>query len=173
MPYNMEAANIFIAGTGSSVLLKDKDGFVYNKKKMLKCNSISVWMCKHAKQEKCYKTVRVKGDAESHVLGSTAVIMGDLPTHTHMVDVKKIVMKAVESDEIRKAAAAGNLNDRPCVSGIVSRTAPEDLELISSRDSIRKRISRYILSMIYISVCRIHLYIKKLYIQLFLCKIKF
>ena len=93
----MEAANIFIAGTGSSVLLKDKDGFVYNKKKMLKCNSISVWMCKHAKQEKCYKTVRVKGDAESHVLGSTAVIMGDLPTHTHMVDVKKIVMKAVES----------------------------------------------------------------------------
>ena len=173
MPYNMEAANIFIAGTGSSVLLKDKDGFVYNKKKMLKCNSISVWMCKHAKQEKCYKTVRVKGDAESHVLGSTAVIMGDLPTHTHMVDVKKIVMKAVESYEIRKAAAAGNLNDRPCVSGIVSRTAPEDLELISSRDSIRKRISRYILSMIYISVCRIHLYIKKLYIQLFLYKIKF
>ena len=85
------------------------------------------------KQEKCYKTVRVKGDAESYVLGSTAVIMGDLPTHTHMVDVKKIVMKAVE-----------------------------DLELISSRDSIRKRISGYI-----------HLYIKKLYIQLFLYKIKF
>ena len=144
--------NIFIAGTGTTVLLKDKDGFVYNKKKMLKCGKISVWMCKHAKQAKCYGTVRVQGDAVSYVLGSTPVIMGNFPKHTHMVDVKKLAMKAVESDEIRKAAAAGNRNDRPCISGIVSRTAPEDLELISSRDSIRKRISRYSLSMIYISM---------------------
>ena len=113
-------------------------------KKVLECKKISVWMCKHTKQEKCYGTERVQGDAESHFLGSTAVIMGNLPTHTHMVDVKKMTMKAVESDEIHKAAAVGNLNDRPCISGIVSRTAPEDLELISSRDSIRKRISRLV-----------------------------
>ena len=140
--------NVFIAGTGSSVLLKDKDGFVYNRKNVLKCKKISVWMCKYAKQEKCYGTVRVHGEPESYVLGSTPVIMGNFPTHTHMVDVKKLTMKAVESEEIRKAAAAGNRNDRPCISGIVSRTAPENLELISSRDSIRKQIARYSLRML-------------------------
>ena len=79
--------NVFLAGTGSSVLLKDKDGFVYSRKKMLKCGKVSVWMCKHAKQAKCYGSVRVQGDPESYVLGSTPVIMGKYTHNYSMIYV--------------------------------------------------------------------------------------
>ena len=45
----MEVAT-FNAGTGFNVLLKDKYGYLSNKKEVLKCGKISVRMCKHAKK---------------------------------------------------------------------------------------------------------------------------
>ena len=44
-------------------------------------------MCKHAKQAKCYGSVRVQGDPESYVLGSTPVIMGKYTHNYSMIYV--------------------------------------------------------------------------------------